>query len=174
MSGTHAPSTPFLVLKKGSSCAPNPPVLFLMYRRAPCGTRTRGKVSKGRDPIGNGRASSDANMKEGGIVRRIFLLAVVTAMFAASIVSVGSAQEDTSGQADICAPWSKLWDLSDGKWYFTWYRWCYNPELYDPYDESSWYMEEGSWEWGEQANLCPESGTCTVSPGKQTMIMGSG
>jgi hypothetical protein len=90
-------------------------------------------------------------MKEGGIVRRIFLLAalvaVVTAMFAASIVSVGSAQED---------------------------RWCYNPELYDPYDESSWYMEEGSWEWGEQANLCPESGTCTVSPGKQTMIMGSG
>ena len=111
-------------------------------------------------------------------MRRIFLLAalvaVVTAMFAASIVSVGSAQEDTSGQADICAPWSKLWDLSDGKWYFTWYRWCYNPELYDPYDESSWYMEEGSWDWGEQANLCPESGTCTVSPGKQTMIMGSG
>jgi hypothetical protein len=117
-------------------------------------------------------------MKEGGIVRRIFLLAtlvaVVTVMFAASIVSVGSAQEDTSGQADICAPWSKLWDLSEGKWYFTWYRWCYNPELYDPYYESSWYMEEGSWDWGEQANLCPESGTCTVSPGKQTMIMGSG
>ena len=49
-------------------------------------------------------------MKEGGIVRRIFLLAalvaVVTVMFAASIVSVGSAQEDTSGQADICAPGS--------------------------------------------------------------------
>src|SRR5215212_6430494 len=113
MSGTHAPSTPSLVLKQGSSCAPNPAVLFLMYRRAPCGTRTRGEVSKGRDPIGNGRASSDANMKEGGIVRRIFLVAalvaVVTTMFAASIVSVGSAQADTYAQPATCPLCSKQW-----------------------------------------------------------------
>ncbi len=104
--------------------------------------------------------------QQGGALKRIVLLvtiaAVTVAMLAASSLSV-SAQ--TTGQTAICAPWSKAWDISQGQWYFEWYRWCYNPLLYDPYYESSWYTEEGRWEWGETVNLCPESGTCTVSPG---------
>jgi hypothetical protein len=103
-------------------------------------------------------------------VKRMILLVtvgvVVAAMLAANSLSVGSAQEGVTGQAHICAPWSKAWDLSEGQWYFSWYRWCYDPALYDPYYESSWYTEQGSWEWGEKANLCPEAGTCTMSPGE--------
>ena len=99
------------------------------------------------------------------IVSLAVLVAIVAAMLAASSLSVGNAQE-SAGQAHICAPWSKAWDLSDGQWYFSWYRWCYDPALYDPYYESSWYTEQGSWEWGDKANLCPESGTCTMSPGE--------
>jgi hypothetical protein len=103
-------------------------------------------------------------------MKRIILLVtvgvVVAAMLAANSLSVGSAQEYTEQQAHICAPWSKAWDLSEGQWYFSWYRWCYDPALYDPYYESSWYTEQGSWEWGDKANLCPEAGTCTMSPGE--------
>jgi len=117
-------------------------------------------------------------MKEGGIVKRIILLAAVVAIVAAtlaasSVLSIGSAQEGSAGQTHVCAPWSKAWDLSEGQWYFSWYRWCYDPALYDPYYESSWYTEQGSWEWGEKANLCPESGTCTMSPGGMTMTTGT-
>jgi hypothetical protein len=109
-------------------------------------------------------------MLEGGILKRIIVLAAVVAIAAAmlaasSVLSIGSAQDGAAGQAHVCAPWSKAWDLSEGQWYFSWYRWCYDPALYDPYYESSWYTEQGSWEWGEKANLCPESGTCTMSPG---------
>jgi hypothetical protein len=65
----------------------------------------------------------------------------------------------------ICAPWSKEWSISGGQWYYDWYRWCVNPSLYDPLYESSWYKEQGGREYGEQVNLCPETGKCTVSPG---------
>ncbi len=96
------------------------------------------------------------------IVLLITVVAVTAAILAASSLSAGA---QTTGQAAVCAPWSKAWDISKGQWYFEWYRWCYDPLLYDPYYESSWYMEQGNWEWGETANMCPESGTCTVSPG---------
>jgi hypothetical protein len=109
-------------------------------------------------------------------VKRIVLLAtvwvVVAAMLVASGLSVGSAQESV-GQTDICAPWSKTWDLSEGQWYFTWYRWCYDPWVSDPWVEENWYIEEGDWEWGEQANFCPESGSCTMSPGSMMMTTGT-
>jgi hypothetical protein len=65
----------------------------------------------------------------------------------------------------ICAPWSKEWNISQGQWVYDWYRWCVDSSTYDPAVESSWYKEQGGREYGEQVNLCPESGTCTVSPG---------
>jgi hypothetical protein len=109
-----------------------------------------------------------------GALKHIILLATVVAltaaMLAASSLSV-PAQEDgqyasSTGQTTIvCAPWSKDWDLSQGHWYFDWYRWCVDTSLYNPAYESSWFIEWGSWEWGEQANLCPEKGSCTISPG---------
>jgi hypothetical protein len=109
-------------------------------------------------------------------LKRIVLLTtvgiMVASMLVASSLSVGSAQEGTD-QTDVCAPWSKAWDLSEGQWYFSWYRWCYDPTNFDPAYESSWYTENGSWEWGEQANFCPESGTCTMSPGNMTMVSGT-
>lgn len=115
-------------------------------------------------------------MKEGGIVKRIFLLAavvvVVAATFATSVLSIGHAQEGTAVPTQICAPWSKEWDVSEGRWYFTWYRWCYDPSVSDPSYEENWYTELGNWEWGDQVNMCPESGTCTMSPGRSTMITG--
>ncbi len=114
----------------------------------------------------------------GGALKRIILLAtvvaVMAAMIAASALSV-TAQEDgqyasmTEQAAPICAPWSKAWDISNGWWYFQWYRWCYDPSTSDPYYEGSWYQELGSWEWDEQVNLCPESGSCTMSPGRMQM-----
>ena len=108
-------------------------------------------------------------------MKRIVVLAtvglVVAAMLVASSLSVGSAQEGTY-QAPVCAPWSKAWDISDGQWYYSWYRWCYDLTYFDPAYESSWYTENGGWEWGEQANFCPESGTCTMSPG-EGMVMTS-
>ena len=109
-------------------------------------------------------------------MKRIVLLATVGVVVAAMLVvgsfSVGIAQEGTS-TAPVCAPWSKAWDISEGQWYYSWYRWCYDPTYYDPAYESSWYTENGSWEWGEKANLCPESGTCTMSP-EGGMVMTSG
>ena len=103
-------------------------------------------------------------------MKRIVLLATVVAIAAAMLVvsSLSAGAQDT-GQTAICAPWSKAWDISDGQWYYTWYRWCYDPMSYDPAYESSWYTENGSWEWGDKANLCPESGTCTVGPGTMRM-----
>jgi Ni/Co efflux regulator RcnB len=99
-------------------------------------------------------------------LKRIVLLVVVgvvvAAMMAASALSVGA--QDT-GQSAICAPWSKEWDVSKGWWYFGWYRWCYDPSTSDPNFEESWYIEMGTWEWGDQVNLCPESGTCKMSTG---------
>ena len=107
--------------------------------------------------------------KEGALKRIVLLatvVAIATAMLAASSLSAGA--QDT-GQTAICAPWSKAWDISEGQWYYSWYRWCYDPTSYDPAYESSWYTENGSWEWGDKANLCPESGTCTVGPGTMRM-----
>ena len=111
-------------------------------------------------------------------MKRIILLVAVVAIVAAtlaasSVLSIGSAQEEAAGQAQICAPWPKAWYLSEGQLYFSWYRWCYDPALYDPYYESSWYTEQGNWEWGEKANLCPESGTCTMSPAGMRMTTGA-
>ena len=95
------------------------------------------------------------------------LVAVTVVVLAASSLSVNA--QVTGQVVDVCAPWSKAWDLSQGRWYFEWYRWCYDPVLSNPSLESNWYMERGTWEWGETANLCPESGTCTVSPGNVQM-----
>ena len=59
-------------------------------------------------------------------MKRIILLAtvgaVVALMMVASFLAEGSAQEEATAQ--ICAPWSKAWDLSQGDWYYQWYRWC--------------------------------------------------
>ena len=50
-------------------------------------------------------------------MKRIVLLAtvgiVVVSMLVASGLSVGSAQEGID-QTDVCAPWSKAWDVSEG------------------------------------------------------------
>ena len=86
-----------------------------------------------------------------------------------------SGQTDNTGQASpvICAPWSKAWDISNGKWWYQWYRWCVDTSVYDPSLESSWYTELGNQQWGEPVNLCPGSGSCTVSTGPGTMQMSS-
>jgi len=106
-------------------------------------------------------------------LKRIILAAMVMAI-AAALLAVNSlsviAQEEGQyatemGQTKICAPWSKAWDVSDGQWYYDWYRWCVDPSLYDPAYESSWYTEQGGTGWGDQVNLCPGSGSCTMSPG---------
>ncbi len=103
------------------------------------------------------------------IILSIIVVALTAALIALSSLAVG-AQEGgqyaaETGQGVICAPWSKAWDLSNGQWYYDWYRWCVDPAVYDPSLESSWYTETGGTEWGEVANLCPESGNCTMSPG---------
>ncbi len=117
-------------------------------------------------------------------MRRIVLSATVVALVATMMVvsslsvtaqqygqygqDTGQYAQDTgttAGTSVICAPWSKAWDVSKGQWYYEWYRWCVDTSLYDPTAESSWYMERGSKEWGEQVNLCPETGKCTMSPG---------
>jgi hypothetical protein len=120
------------------------------------------------------------------------MLALIASMLAVSSLAV-TAQEDgqyaSDGQyaapattqsaapatesAIICAPWSKSWDISDGRWVYTWYRWCVDTSLYDPSVESSWYIEWGDKVKGEQANLCPESGRCTVSGGPGNLNMSS-
>jgi hypothetical protein len=96
-------------------------------------------------------------------VKRIVLLvtvvAVIAAMMAASAWSV-SAQ----GTA-ICAPWSKEWNVSQGWWYFDWYRWCYDPSTSDPSVAGSWVREWGTSEWAGRVNLCPETGRCTITTG---------
>lgn len=101
-------------------------------------------------------------------MKRIILLvtvgAVVAALMLASSLAVGSAQ-DATGQTAICSPWSKAWDISKGDWYYQWYRWCYDSSTYDPANESSWYTENGAWQFYDKANLCPGSGTCTVTTG---------
>lgn len=79
---------------------------------------------------------------------------------AASKCLVVGAQEGVAGQAGYCAPWSKEWDISGGWWYFDWYRWCYDPSVGEV-----WFKEWGDSEWGNQVNLCPESGSCRVSTG---------
>ncbi len=94
-------------------------------------------------------------------------------MLVASGLTVGSAQEGTADLANVCAPWSKAWDVSEGHRYFAWYRWCYDPATSDPSVEENRYIEVGDWEWAEQANLCPESGACTVGPGSMRMVSGA-
>ncbi len=103
----------------------------------------------------------------------IAVVAVTTVTLAASFLLGG---QEAFGQYDdqyasatvpaiVCAPWSKEWGLSDGQWYFDWYRWCVDTSLWDPAYEGSWEIEWGAREWKGQANLCPEKGTCTISPG---------
>ena len=70
-----------------------------------------------------------------------------------------------TGLGIMCAPWSKEWSLADGQWVYDWYRWCVDTSLYDPAVESSWEREWGAREVHGQANLCPEKGTCTMTPG---------
>jgi hypothetical protein len=126
-----------------------------------------------REPSGFEEPSGGPRCK-GGALRRIVLLAtlavtIVAAMLAASSLSV-SAQSTgqyapVTGQAVVCAPWSKAWDISKGQWYYQWYRWCYDPATSDPAYEASWYTEQGSWQWADKVNLCPGSGSCTVTTG---------
>jgi hypothetical protein len=128
-------------------------------------------------------------------LKRIILLttvgAVVVAVLVASALSVGAqnigqspgqyaeqspggtaGQQPATGQTAVCAPWSEEWDLSEGWWYFQLYRWCYDPSSSDPSLEESWYRELGDWGWWNEANLCPEKGTCTITPGGVRMITG--
>lgn len=99
-------------------------------------------------------------------MKRIVLLAMVGALIAAMLAaSALSVRAQDTGQTAVCAPWSKEWDISEGWWYFDWYRWCYDPSISDPSIEGNWYREWGSWEWSDQVNLCPESGTCRVNVG---------
>jgi hypothetical protein len=112
-------------------------------------------------------------------LKRIVLLATVSALIAAMLATatLSVSAQDYSGQYDsgqydsatgetaICAPWSKAWDISQGSWYFQWYRWCYDPSTSDPAYESSWYQEASTWEWGDPVNLCPGSGSCTMTTG---------
>ena len=66
-------------------------------------------------------------------MKRIVLLATVVAIAAAMLaVSSFSAGAQDAGPTAICAPWSKAWDVSEGHWYFAWYRWCYDPATSDP------------------------------------------
>ena len=110
------------------------------------------------------------------LVLLVTVLVLIAAMLATATLSVSA--QDSSGQYDqydqyasatgqtaICAPWSKAWDISQGSWYFQWYRWCYDPSTSDPTYESSWYQEASTWQWGDKVNLCPESGSCTMTPG---------
>jgi hypothetical protein len=114
-----------------------------------------------------------AIISRGDLVKRIILLAtvgaVVAAVIAVSALSVSaqdsSGQTTDSEQASICAPWSKEWDVSKGWWYFQWYRWCYDPSTSDPSIEGNWYQELGDSEWWDRVNLCPESGSCTMTTG---------
>ena len=128
-------------------------------------------------------------------MKRIILLttvgAVVVAVLVASAFSVGAqnigqspgqyaeqspggpaGQQAATGQTAVCAPWSEEWDLSEGWWYFQLYRWCYDPSSSDPSLEESWYREWGDWGWWNEANLCPEKGTCTITPGGVRMTTG--
>jgi hypothetical protein len=97
-------------------------------------------------------------------LKRIVLLVtmgvVIAAMVAASALSANAQDATMSGQADYCAPWSKEWNVSDGWWYFDWYRWCYDPSVGEV-----WFKEWGDSEWGDRVNLCPESGSCQVNIG---------
>jgi len=127
-------------------------------------------------------------------LKRIILFtvgAVAAAMLAASALSVSAqtigqspeqygeqtpgqtAGQPATGQTDICAPWSEEWDLSEGWWYFQLYRWCYDPSTSDPSLEESWYREWGDWGLWNEADLCPEKGTCTITPGGMRMDTGS-
>jgi len=114
-------------------------------------------------------------LKEGGTLKRIILSATLVATIAAMIgVNTLSVTAQDYGQSDpttaaapsgeICAPWSKAYDLQKGQWVYQWYRWCVDPSSSDPSVESSWHMQEGDTVQEEQANLCPEKGTCTLSP----------
>ena len=132
---------------------------------------------------------NDEAIEEGGLEMRIMLLSTVVVALTAAVLAASSlsapAQEGGQYASDdqyvdpaaqytpaaeqqastMCAPWSKEWSISGGQWYYDWYRWCVNPSAYDPLYESSWYKEQGGREYGEQVNLCPETGRCTVSPG---------
>ena len=97
-------------------------------------------------------------------MKRIVLLATVVAIVVAILASSAlSVRAQDAGQTAVCAPWSKEWDVSKGWWYFTWYRWCYDPSISDPSLEENWYREWGDQEWGDQVNLCPETGSCRVT-----------
>lgn len=58
------------------------------------------------------------------IILTAIVIALVAAMLAASALSVGAQGYEqyasTTGQGPICAPWSKTWDISQGKWWFQW------------------------------------------------------
>jgi hypothetical protein len=90
-----------------------------------------------------------------------------------SDASAEPAADTEQAAGPICAPWSQDWNISKGKWWYVWYRWCYDPTTSDPSIEANWYRERGDWGWGEPANLCPESGNCTVSTGPGSMQMSS-
>ncbi len=115
-------------------------------------------------------------LKEGGTLKRIILSVTLVATIAAMIgVNTLSVTAQDYGQSDpataaspsgeICAPWSKAYDLQKGQWVYQWYRWCVGPSRYDPSVESSWYAEEGGTQRRDRASLCPETGKRTTSSG---------
>jgi hypothetical protein len=82
-----------------------------------------------------------------------------------------AAPQAAQGSSVICAPWSKSWDISEGEWTYQWYRWCVDTSVYDPSEESSWYIEWGDKQLGDKVNLCPGTGSCTMTPGGRGMQM---
>ena len=105
------------------------------------------------------------------IILSVTLVATIAAMIGVNTLSVTAqdyGQSDPTTAAapsgEICAPWSKAYTLENGMWVYQWYRWCVDPSSSDPSLESSWHMQEGDTVQEEQANLCPEKGTCTLSP----------
>ena len=97
-------------------------------------------------------------------MKRIILLGTVVAVMAAMLVASSlSVSAQSTGQTAICAPWSKGWDISKGQWMYQWYRWCYDTVNFDSSYEASWYTENGTWQSADKVNLCPGSGSCTMT-----------
>jgi hypothetical protein len=69
-------------------------------------------------------------------------IVIVVTMIASSGLSA-SAQMAPGGQGDTeCAPWT--WDYfyssSVQRWYFEWWRWCWNPA-------QGWFQDFDGWDW---------------------------
>jgi hypothetical protein len=76
-------------------------------------------------------------------VRRVILLAMVAAVMAAMImVGALSVNAQVPGQTEHCESWQTEWGISEGWWWYQYYRWCYNPSI-----EGGWYIDWDGWGW---------------------------